>query len=650
MKQKSVKRQLTSVYLSLFIVLMLLSFSSIYYGVKQLILADIQSSLDNSSYLINEMIETAADASIKNHLRTTSETHLELTKYYYDTYKEGKLSEEDAKSKCLEHMAVSKVGRTGYVYVINSQGVLVAHPFDEMVGVDISEWSFVKSQISLKDGYIEYDWKNPDEVNLREKALYMVYFKPWDWIISVSSYREEFLELVNVKDFETQVLGLRFGQDGYPIVLDYEGTFLIHPLQKGRNVIKEASVQAPVIEKFIHQKTGILEYPWKNPNEDTFRDKITVLSDLPEYEWIIASTAYKEEFYKPLEDLLWLMGIVFFLLLLIAVIMTTRMSLIFSKPIVNLQKTVLQGAKGDLSIRVNLDGDREDEVTKLGRYFNQFMTVIESQSLELKKWNDDLEQLIEDRTTELSEANRRLNHAEKIESLNELIKIIAHNMNTPLGNALMSATFLNNQITELELLVNEGIEQEREMRKILNKLQTASIGIEKNINKSTELIDMFKIFTKSDELRIKEKIILKELVVESVEKSGYSMDQVKIICDENLMIEESRDLLQMIVSNLMTNAFEHAYSDMALGDIRIEIQGRVDAIQLSVIDYGIGMNEDEVKKVFEPFYSKNNNMAISGLGLSVVYNTVVNVLSGEVSLQSEEGRGTIVHVIIPYKK
>lgn len=298
MKQKSVKRQLTSVYLSLFIVLMLLSFSSIYYGVKQLILADIQSSLDNSSYLINEMIETAADASIKNHLRTTSEIHLELIKYYYDAYKEGSLSQEEAKNKCLEHMAVSKVGKTGYVYVIDSQGVLIAHPFDEMVGVDVSEWSFVKSQITLKEGYIEYDWKNPDEVNLREKALYMVYFEPWDWIISVSSYREEFLELINVKDFESQVLGLRFGQEGYPIVMDYEGTFLIHPLQKGRNVIKEQSIQAPVIEKFILQKNGILEYPWRNPNEEAFRDKITVLSDLPEYEWIIASTAYKEEFYN----------------------------------------------------------------------------------------------------------------------------------------------------------------------------------------------------------------------------------------------------------------------------------------------------------------------------------------------------------------
>lgn len=42
-------------------------------------------------------------------------------------------------------------------------------------------------------------------------------------------------------------------------------------------------------------------------------------------------------------------------------------------------------------------------------------------------------------------------------------------------------------------------------------------------------------------------------------------------------------------------------------------------------------------------------MNISGLGLSIVYSTVVNVLNGEISLQSEEGSGTIVHIVIPYK-
>ncbi len=47
---------------------------------------------------------------------------------------------------------------------------------------DISDYEFVRKQIHRKQGYIEYDWAFPDNQN-RPKVLYMVYFKPWDWII-----------------------------------------------------------------------------------------------------------------------------------------------------------------------------------------------------------------------------------------------------------------------------------------------------------------------------------------------------------------------------------------------------------------------------------------------------------------------------------
>ena len=49
------------------------------------------------------------------------------------------------------------------------------------------------------------------------------YFEPWDWIISVSSYREEFRELVNVEDFRDSILSLQFGQTGYSYIIDEQG-------------------------------------------------------------------------------------------------------------------------------------------------------------------------------------------------------------------------------------------------------------------------------------------------------------------------------------------------------------------------------------------------------------------------------------------
>ena len=115
------------------------------------------------------------------------------------------------------------------MYCIDSHGVLQVHPKAELRGVNISEFDFAKEQKARKQGYIEYEWKNPGEQLARNKALHMTYFKPWDWIISASSYREEFSELVNVNDFRDSILSLRFGKTGYSYVINPKGDLIIHP-------------------------------------------------------------------------------------------------------------------------------------------------------------------------------------------------------------------------------------------------------------------------------------------------------------------------------------------------------------------------------------------------------------------------------------
>ena len=73
-----------------------------------------------------------------------------------------------------------KIGESGYIYVLNSKAVLQVHP--EIKGKDVSDVYFVKKQITQKDGYLEYMWKNTREKEEKSKALYMIYFKEWDYI------------------------------------------------------------------------------------------------------------------------------------------------------------------------------------------------------------------------------------------------------------------------------------------------------------------------------------------------------------------------------------------------------------------------------------------------------------------------------------
>ena len=125
----------------------------------------------------------------------------------------------------------------------------------------------------------------------------MTYFEPWDWIISVSSYRNEFKELVNVDDFRDSILSLVFGQTGYSYVLDVEGNLIVHPSLKG-NYFEATDVKGrQFIREICKRKSGKIIYSWEPSGELPAREKLVIFNYIPEYEWIVASSSYLEEFY-----------------------------------------------------------------------------------------------------------------------------------------------------------------------------------------------------------------------------------------------------------------------------------------------------------------------------------------------------------------
>ena len=132
----------------------------------------------------------------------------------------------------------------------------------------------------------------------------MTYFKPWDWIISVTSYRKEFRELVKVDDFRQSVLSLRFGKTGYSFVMDTKGNLIIHPVLEGQNFYAQRDAGGrPFVQQICERKAGKIVYPWKNPGEEVARQKLVIFNHIPEYDWIVASSSYEDEFFAPLNTI-----------------------------------------------------------------------------------------------------------------------------------------------------------------------------------------------------------------------------------------------------------------------------------------------------------------------------------------------------------
>ncbi|BBO70578.1 hypothetical protein DSCA_45080 [Desulfosarcina alkanivorans] len=375
-------------YLITFCVIFSLGSGVIYSIVRKTIEANIESELKNATDAMLNMVQTSVSVSIQNHLRAVAEKNLEMVSHLYSLSRKGELTEAKAKQLAESLLLSQRIGTTGYIACVSSGGVMVVHPEAEWLGQDINRYGFVRQMREKRQGYIEYDWRNPGEDRTRPKAMYMAYFEPWDWIIAVSSYRREFSTLVNIDDFRDSVLSLQFSETGYAFITDNRGNAIIHPSLQGVNVIEEKAFPNYPLDTMLKEKSGKIVYPWKNPGEDRMRDKLVLFNYLPEYEWIVASSSYLDEFYAPLDKV---SNVIIFTVLgciLLVLPITAMISASITNPLAELVKRLEQGAKGDLSVR--LDRHSEDEVGRLARYFNSFMA-------RLQEYNQDLEAQVKER-------------------------------------------------------------------------------------------------------------------------------------------------------------------------------------------------------------------------------------------------------------
>ncbi len=369
-------------FLIVFIPLILAGSTIAYYQIKKTLQTSIEKELQETTDSLLNLIRTSALVSIKNRLHAIAEKNLDIAEYYYAKHGSGLITRDEAIKLIKEVYLNQDIGVSGYIYCLNSNGIVEVHPNDKVQGTDVSEYDFIKEQVKLKEGYLEYDWKNPGEEKERPKALYMVYFKPLDWIISVSSYREEFNHLVNIDDFRDSILAYKSGKTGYAYVLDEEGTAIVHPKLQGVNLLKQSELPNEFLKQILRQKSGKIKYFWQNPNEPAAREKIVIFKHLPEYKWIVGSSSYVEEVFSPLKTFRNFLIAILILVLLSSVGITYLISTSVTQPLSLLMDKFEEGSKGDFSVR--MDYSAPDEFGKLAHHFNSFMEQLENKQAKIE--------------------------------------------------------------------------------------------------------------------------------------------------------------------------------------------------------------------------------------------------------------------------
>lgn len=120
---------------------------------------------------------------------------------YLDETYEDPAFEKQALSVLFSQIKNKKVGQTGYIYCMDTDGTLTIHPEAEgrniMTATDTNGRAFVAEMVAYKNGWIRYPWHNQDDEKARMKIVRYRYFEPWNWIVAVGSYEDEFYQPAN---------------------------------------------------------------------------------------------------------------------------------------------------------------------------------------------------------------------------------------------------------------------------------------------------------------------------------------------------------------------------------------------------------------------------------------------------------------------
>jgi diguanylate cyclase (GGDEF)-like protein/PAS domain S-box-containing protein len=344
----------------------------------------IMEQLINSNKAVVEMLETTSTVVIRDRLKVIAEKNIDILKDFYSRYRQGLISEEDAHKSAEQILLSQRIGESGYIYVLDGRGRLVIHPYPDMKGRDMSDDWLAQTQIAKKNGFQEYKWANSDEEIAHEKVLYMAYFEPWDWIVSVSSYRKDFRSLFSIKDFWSGVEAFHFGQTGHSFILYGNGEKLISPSHSHNSWENSGEsvqfVDSATLQYIIEQKNGELIVPTHASEEVGEGLRQTVFQYLPYYDWIIVSTVDLDEEFLPLGKL----RRIIFSIIVVALLLSLPISLYvgsqITRPLAVLIGKMNNGKNG------GKDADEEaiGEVGVLARKFNLYIKRLNSSHLELK--------------------------------------------------------------------------------------------------------------------------------------------------------------------------------------------------------------------------------------------------------------------------
>ncbi|MGB3367120.1 MAG: ATP-binding protein [Acidaminobacteraceae bacterium] len=362
--------------------------------------------------------------------------------------------------------------------------------------------------------------------------------------------------------------------------------------------------------------------------------------------------------------------IYFVQMLVLIIILTSVLAIIISritKPLSTLQLAFKEVGKSSSSFMPQIDISSSDEIGELSHHFNIMSQNIYDARNSVIQLNEDLENKVDIRTKELLDVNENLHQtltelqevqdllieSGKMALLGELVAGVAHEINTPIGVSLTASSFIEKEVKSLIDKSNSGKLTKKDFNSTLDSLNESAAGIVRNLMHAGELVASFKQVAVDQSSHSVRSFNLHHYVNEILLNlnSQFKNRNIELInnCDDDIDLTSYPGAYSQILTNLVMNCLIHAFDNDDEGKIVIAARKKDSLVTISVGDNGKGISNDDISKIFNPFFTTKRGSGGSGLGLNITYNTVLNILKGRIKCVSTLGEGSTFIITVPYK-
>lgn len=262
-------------------------------------------------------------------------------------------------------------------------------------------------------------------------------------------------------------------------------------------------------------------------------------------------------------------------------------------------------------------------------------TLIEAKVLKL---NAELEARVELRTRELVQS-------EKMAALGGLVAGVSHELNTPIGNALVVSSAMHDRVLKFQDLVSRNELKRSTLERFMADSLEGSELVQRSLQRASELVHSFKQVAVDQSSERQRVFGLNEVVREIIATLKPNLKKLpwklEIDIPPDITMHSFPGSLGQVVINLVMNAALHAFDGRTQG--LISVTGRqldAETVQLVFADDGVGMTADIVGRIFDPFFTTRMGQGGSGLGLAIVHQMVTQVLQGRVRVESSPHEGS----------